>query len=72
LPNALKKLYPNEEWNESEFLSEKAKVFWKLRDNRRALLDSLGEQLGISEVCILETFIKRYSSNLSSYQIGIL
>ena len=54
--NMLKSLHPSIQWHESKFLNMNGKEFWNSRDNRRTLMDIIGQQLSIHQVsfCSLE------------------
>lgn len=50
LASTLKALYPDIVWAESQFYSKADEEFWNSRDNRRALIDTIGKELGIRQV----------------------
>jgi len=60
LPNVLKALYPGVDWDESKFLAMKDKELWDLRENRRAVMEDIGKQLGIRQVIIIYFYLFLY------------
>ena len=57
LPKALKALMSNITWEESKFLSERLKEFWNSHENnKRALMDAIGQLLGVRQVLCLRLF----------------
>jgi len=48
--NILKTLNPAIEWDESKFLLMRDKEFWNSKANRRAMMDTIGQELGIRQV----------------------
>lgn len=53
LEQLLRALYPDHPWVSSQFLRPALKVpsgYWNERENRRAFLDRIGKELGITQV----------------------
>ena len=60
LASTLKALHPDIVWAESQFHSKADEKFWNSRVNRRALLDTIGKELGIRQVRLKYRYLNRY------------